>query len=335
MAVEHPPIELLSAYLDREATPDEVARVEAHLDACPDCRSELEDLRRIAASVATLEVPPVPEGLRSRIAASIAPPRRRSRAWIGAAASLAAVGLVATAWYLQGPPRTPEVPAAPTPQAAAPPPPVPPATDSDSVEPKLKALGYLGSSEGSVVGGVEGATPAPVPPPPPSPPPPPLREDAERSRESTLKKEVAAAPVQPSQDDARDRERAIEQDLPREEQTEGRLQKSQPSAEPKASNVMAPFELSRRADPPCGVVPFLDISVDSTVDRTALEAALRRAGADLHPGTDGTLGVTVPRTRWTGCRTVLSDAGIVVDEAKLASAPPACVGVRLVFPAPR
>ncbi|MGB3086669.1 MAG: zf-HC2 domain-containing protein, partial [Phycisphaerae bacterium] len=37
--------EHLSAYLDRELTAELSAAVRAHLDACPDCRALLKDLR--------------------------------------------------------------------------------------------------------------------------------------------------------------------------------------------------------------------------------------------------------------------------------------------------
>jgi anti-sigma factor RsiW len=114
MSREHLPVELLSAHLDGETTPGERGRVELHLAACAACRAELEDLRRIVDASSRLVVPEVPVGLRDRIAAAVARPRARRRAWIGAAASLATVGLVATAWYLQGPQPVAEPPAPPT-----------------------------------------------------------------------------------------------------------------------------------------------------------------------------------------------------------------------------
>src|SRR6476469_8948062 len=52
--------EQLSAYLDDELSPPERFEVEHHLEACPDCRSELEDLRTIASATGMLpEVPPL------------------------------------------------------------------------------------------------------------------------------------------------------------------------------------------------------------------------------------------------------------------------------------
>jgi anti-sigma factor RsiW len=46
--------ERLSDYLDDELTPDERARVDAHLAGCAECRLVLEDLRRIVAAAGRL-----------------------------------------------------------------------------------------------------------------------------------------------------------------------------------------------------------------------------------------------------------------------------------------
>src|SRR5690348_3119334 len=52
--------EQLSAYIDDELSPPERFEVEHHLEACPECRSELEDLRTIASATSMLpEVPPL------------------------------------------------------------------------------------------------------------------------------------------------------------------------------------------------------------------------------------------------------------------------------------
>lgn len=54
----HSDIELLSAYIDDEVTPQEAARVERHLQSCRTCVEELESLRWTVGLLR--EVPPVP-----------------------------------------------------------------------------------------------------------------------------------------------------------------------------------------------------------------------------------------------------------------------------------
>ena len=44
----HVQVELLSAYLDQQASPAERAYVDAHLQQCMECRAELDSLRRTA-----------------------------------------------------------------------------------------------------------------------------------------------------------------------------------------------------------------------------------------------------------------------------------------------
>jgi len=53
----------LSAYLDKELTADLSAAVRAHVDACPDCRSLLADLRATSNLLRRLPVHAAPEGL--------------------------------------------------------------------------------------------------------------------------------------------------------------------------------------------------------------------------------------------------------------------------------
>ena len=53
----------LSAYLDKELTADLSAAIRAHVDACPDCRSLLADLRATSDLLRRLPVRPAPEGL--------------------------------------------------------------------------------------------------------------------------------------------------------------------------------------------------------------------------------------------------------------------------------
>lgn len=94
--------ELLSVFLDGEATPPEAAHVHGHLHECLRCRRRLADLnaaRAAVRSLPTLEMPPglVPE------AAAAPPPHRRRSMWIGAAAAVAAA-VIALATVLTTPP---------------------------------------------------------------------------------------------------------------------------------------------------------------------------------------------------------------------------------------
>ncbi|MDR7485420.1 MAG: anti-sigma factor [Armatimonadota bacterium] len=62
----------LSAYLDGELSPEEMADVRSHLDRCADCREDLEAIRATKRLLGRLEPPPLPadfaEGLRARLA---------------------------------------------------------------------------------------------------------------------------------------------------------------------------------------------------------------------------------------------------------------------------
>ena len=40
-------LNMLNEYLDGELSPAESARMDAHFEACPDCRAELEALREL------------------------------------------------------------------------------------------------------------------------------------------------------------------------------------------------------------------------------------------------------------------------------------------------
>jgi len=78
-------LDLLSAYLDGEVTGEERSAVDAHLEACASCSSELEAIAAIRDAVRSLPMlePPIP----------LLPAARRQRRWIGAAASVAAGAL--------------------------------------------------------------------------------------------------------------------------------------------------------------------------------------------------------------------------------------------------
>lgn len=51
---------LLSAYLDTELFPEEMAEVRNHLAGCPDCRAEMEELRATRRLLSSLEPPDLP-----------------------------------------------------------------------------------------------------------------------------------------------------------------------------------------------------------------------------------------------------------------------------------
>lgn len=99
-------IELISAALDGALSPEEQARLEAHLAQCPDCKALYEDLSMIHQSL--LDLPPVevPEGLTGRIMDAVAAeaarpkvvplpqPKRSARPWQRWAVTAAAVAVV-------------------------------------------------------------------------------------------------------------------------------------------------------------------------------------------------------------------------------------------------
>lgn len=99
-------IELISAALDGSLSPEEQAKLEAHLAQCPDCKALYEDLSRIHQSL--LDLPPVevPEGLTGRIMEAVAAeaaaskvvplpkPKKSARTWQRWAVTAAAVAVV-------------------------------------------------------------------------------------------------------------------------------------------------------------------------------------------------------------------------------------------------
>ena len=91
---------LLDPFVDGELSPDEMARVQAHLDECPACRAYVDDALAIRASFPDAEDTPVPDGFAESVMARIraeaasqaeaAPQKKTSRPWLKALASLAA-----------------------------------------------------------------------------------------------------------------------------------------------------------------------------------------------------------------------------------------------------
>ena len=91
---------LLDPFVDGELSPDEMARVQAHLDGCPACRAYVDDALAIRAAFPDAEHTEVPEGFANGVMARIraeaasqaeaAPQKKTSRPWLKALASLAA-----------------------------------------------------------------------------------------------------------------------------------------------------------------------------------------------------------------------------------------------------
>lgn len=101
--------ELLDAFVDGELSPEEMARVRAHLDGCGGCRAYVDDALAIRAAFPGVEDTPAPEGfaasVMAKIAAEAAPRteavsrrgagKSRSAGWRGWAAAAVAACLAA------------------------------------------------------------------------------------------------------------------------------------------------------------------------------------------------------------------------------------------------
>lgn len=77
----------LSAYLDRELTPEEARAVERHLEGCPACQEELEALRQTRALLRALPARPLPEDFWPELRRTLqrqAAPRARGLTALGA-----------------------------------------------------------------------------------------------------------------------------------------------------------------------------------------------------------------------------------------------------------
>jgi negative regulator of sigma E activity len=85
---------LLDAYVDGELSPDEMARVQAHLDDCPGCRAYVDDALAIRAAFPEVEDTEVPDGFADRVMAAIqeepAPKQKKKTPWVKVLAPLAA-----------------------------------------------------------------------------------------------------------------------------------------------------------------------------------------------------------------------------------------------------
>ena len=88
-------LELMNRELDEALTPEEAAALQAHLDACPDCRETRRQLHELDALLQESELEP-PAALHDGVMQTIRQEKkqRSRRAWVPAAAIAAAAALV-------------------------------------------------------------------------------------------------------------------------------------------------------------------------------------------------------------------------------------------------
>ena len=88
-------LELLDSFLDGELPPDQMLRVQAHLDACPACRDYVDGAFTLRAAFPSVEDTDVPEGFAENVmervrASTLKPAALHRRRWMSAVAALAA-----------------------------------------------------------------------------------------------------------------------------------------------------------------------------------------------------------------------------------------------------
>lgn len=88
-------LELMNRELDEALTPEEAAALQAHLDACPDCRETRRQLHELDALLQESELEP-PAALHDGVMQAIRQEKKQGsrRAWVPAAAIAAAAALV-------------------------------------------------------------------------------------------------------------------------------------------------------------------------------------------------------------------------------------------------
>ena len=88
-------LELMNRELDEALTPEEAAALQAHLDACPDCRETRRQLHELDALLQESELEP-PAALHDGVMQAIRQEKKQKprRAWVPAAAIAAAAALV-------------------------------------------------------------------------------------------------------------------------------------------------------------------------------------------------------------------------------------------------
>ena len=114
---------LLDLFVDGELSPEEMARVQSHLDQCPTCRAYVDDALAIRAALDGWEKTPVPEDFHRHVMDAVrAHPRRRPTPWkkvvlpLAACFAVAILALPLRTQLLNAPQQTPA--SAETPQAA-------------------------------------------------------------------------------------------------------------------------------------------------------------------------------------------------------------------------
>lgn len=88
-------LELLDSFLDGELPPDQMLRVQSHLDACPACRDYVDGALTLRAAFPSVEDTDVPEGFAENVmervrASALKPATLHRRRWMSAVAALAA-----------------------------------------------------------------------------------------------------------------------------------------------------------------------------------------------------------------------------------------------------
>lgn len=88
-------LELLDSFLDGELPPDQMLRVQSHLDACPACRDYVDGALTLRAAFPSVEDADVPEGFAENVmervrASALKPAALHRRRWMSAVAALAA-----------------------------------------------------------------------------------------------------------------------------------------------------------------------------------------------------------------------------------------------------
>lgn len=88
-------LELLDSFLDGELPPDQMLRVQSHLDACPACRDYVDGALTLRAAFPSVEDTDVPEGFAENVmervrASTPKPAALHRRRWMSAVAALAA-----------------------------------------------------------------------------------------------------------------------------------------------------------------------------------------------------------------------------------------------------
>ena len=93
-------LELMNRELDEALTPEEAAALQAHLDACPDCRETRRQLHELDALLQESELEP-PAALHDGVMQAIRQEKKQGsrRAWVPAAAIAAAAALVLLAGW--------------------------------------------------------------------------------------------------------------------------------------------------------------------------------------------------------------------------------------------